>query len=230
MKSTFKLLLIVLLACHQLLAQETSLLQNQCFRWSEKSGVRLSISFDDAGKFEWKVTHVYSCTSKLNVYGRGRYAVVGDSVLLRFDSIPNRNSECKITTVADQDSSLDVDISVWDEEGLSMNDLTFSWGISKKRGRRITSEFYHQKFDKSIHHSFIPLTRINFLRIEKEGFYWADIEINDFNNDLFIDVTMRPKPDVDAFEFICNTKLGLLLISDSEMLLNNEVLVRQGCK
>ena len=68
------------------------------------------------------------------------------------------------------------------------------------------------------------------MRIEKEGFYWADIEINDFNNDLFIDVTMRPKPDVDAFEFICNTKLGLLLISDSEMLLNNEVLVRQGCK
>jgi len=229
MKCDFKLLLFVVFAGHQVFAQDVSLLQNQCFRWSEKNGGYLNISFDDAGKFEWKVNHLYSCSSKLHVYGRGRYAVVGNSVLLHFDSIPNRSSEAIITSVSNQDSSLDVGISVWDENGFPMDNLTFSCGVSKKRGRRNTSEFYHQKFDKSIHHSF--LTRLHFLRIEKEGFYWADIEINDLNNDLFVHVTMRPKPDVDAFEYISNADLRLLLISGGEMLLYNEVLlVRQNCR
>lgn len=230
MKCIVKLLLILLFAGHQLLAQETILLQNQCFRWSEKNGGYLRVSLDDAGKFEWKGSHLHSCTSKLHLYGRGSYAVVGDSVLLRFDSIPNRNSECKITSVAYQDSSLDVDINVWDEEGLPMNDLTFSWGISKKKGRRTIPEFHMRKFDKSIYHSFGLLTRFNYLRIEKEGFYPADIDAKAINSDVLIHVIMRHKPDVDAFEYICNTEL-VLLIFGNELVFNNEMIfVRQSCR
>jgi|GEM_PF-3422719 len=224
------LMLIALFVGHQLLAQDAASFQNQCFRWSEKSGGRLSISLDDAGKFEWKGSHLHSCTSKLNVYGRGCYLVVGDSVLLRFDSIPNRNSECKITLGADQDSSLDVDISVWDEESLPMNDLTFSWGISKKKGRRTIPEFHMRKFDKSIYHSFGLLTRFNYLRIEKEGFYAADIDAKAINSDALIHVIMRHKPDVDAFEYICNTELVLLILGN-ELVFNNEMIfVRQSCR
>lgn len=176
------------------------------------------LSLDKDYHFEFIIDETYDCTPAYAYYGKGNYQVSEDAILLVFDSIPTLVSSCQIDSSVTQHQFSTVDIKVFDQSNQPMDGLALSWGKSIQRGRSIIPRFFEQKFDQTTQLKLDAKTDLNFVRIEKDGYYWAEIPIPAFpSKDYQITVILRPKPAVLAQSYISNTAFSLFRYSNCEL-------------
>lgn len=212
-------------------AQTTKYL-NEDYYWVDKDTINFAkIKFEENGKFEFIEDNVYDCTHTFSIYGRGEYQIINDSILFVFDSIPNLESECKLDSTINEDEYSNLKINVLDENGEKIKNAKLKWGKPKRKRRWITAQFFEEQFDESIKLKFKNNEKVNFVRIEKEGFYWGEIKIPEHpNKDYKIEIVLRPKPKVESRSYISNTKSKLAILSNCEIQFYNErKLKKESC-
>lgn len=221
--------LLIILA--NVLQAQTAKYLNEDFCWIDKDTIiSAKIKFKENGKFELIEDNFYDCTPTFSIYGRGEYQIIEDSILFVFDSIPHLKSECRIDSTNNNDEYSNLSISVFDYDGKRVKNAKLHWGKPKKKRRRITAQFFETEFDERIELKFMNNEEVNFVRIEKEGYYWGEILIPNYpNKDYEVKVILRPKPKVKSRNYISNTKGKLKIISDCEIQYREIKLKKESC-
>lgn len=186
----------------------------------------IQIKFDQK-KFEFIIDNLHDCTPAYLYYGKGSYEIKDDSIQLFFDSIPTLNSISKLDSIPNEDKMLNIQIEINDQNGMDINDLTLVWGIQKKRAWARMKSF-NEQFSKGIKLILKPNQKLSYLRVQKGGYYRADIALPQrFNQDYFVKVTMNPKPQVESSQYFSNTEITLKIVSTSEIQLDGAILKQE---
>lgn len=216
-----KVLVLLLILSNRVQAQ----MAHSSYKWMDKDSTScMKIAFDEKGEFEFSGRSMFSCITAYFIYGRGKSERIGDSILLAFDSFPTLHSSSRLDSLENQDKIVDIQIKVLDEEGNLMDGLILSWGIA---GRK-RATFYRKEFHKTTQLALKRNKKLNFLRIEKEGYYWGAIEMpKKPSKDYRLEVILRPKPRMTSANFISNQVFPLAIISENELELGNGIFFRK---
>ena len=189
------------------------------FSWVDKDTFHLvKLKFEENGKFEFIEDEIYDCTPTFAIYGSGDYQIIKDSILLVFDSIPNLESESKIDSTNTDNEYSNLTINVVNEHGEKIKNAKLKWGKPKRKRKWITAQFFEEPFDESIELKFKNNEEVNFVGIEKEGYYWCAIKIPKRpNKDYKVEAVLRPKPMVASRFYYSNIKFKLGILSDCEI-------------
>jgi hypothetical protein len=92
------------------------------------------------------------------------------------------------------------------------------WGKPKIKRKWIISEFFEQQFDEFATLRFRYNQQVNYIRIEKKGYYWGEIELpKRLHKDYNIEVVLRPKPMIKSSSYISNAKIKVARLSEYEI-------------
>jgi len=225
-----QLIFLSIILANVLQAQTTKLMSGD-FDWEDKESVYLmKLKFEENGKFELIQDSYYDCTPAYVNYGRGEYQILEDSILLVFDSIPTLKSTCQIDSIGNTDEYSNLSITVVNQNGEKMQNVALHWGKPKKWRKRTRFQFFEAPFDDAIALKFENNETINFVRIEKEGFYPCKINIPKHpNKDYIIEVVLRPEP-VQSRYYTSNLKAIVAVLSECEIqYFNGRTLKKKSC-
>ena len=109
-------------------------------------------------------------------------------------------------------------ITVFDQRGENIKDVELHWGMPKKKRRWVTTQFFEEQFDDEIELKFSKDEKVDFVRIEKEGYYQMEIPVPEYPiKDYKVEVILRPKPKVKSRYYISNTEGKSAIISGCEI-------------
>lgn len=204
---------------------------NENYYWSD-STCNMRLELYENKNFEFFADSYFDCTPAFLYYGKGIYEFEKDSIHFHFDSIPQEKSDCLIKSLLNRDEISHIRIKVFDPNGKRVDSLTLRWGKPKKEGNITYAEFFSRTFDEKVELQLQKNEKVNFVRIEKKGFFWANIELpQGLDQDYQIDVTLRPKPQVDSAQYMQGGSVKLPILSDCEILSfdGTSILKREGC-
>ena len=212
-----------------MLKAQTAEYLNEDFYWADKDTIAMAkMKFRENGNFEFIIDNLYDCTPTYQMYGKGHYNFHEDSIHLSFDSIPTLQSSSNIDSIKNDDKIVRIQINVVDEKGINLNGLNLSWGKPKKRWGWITTKFFDKAFDKETILELKINKELNYMRIEKEGYYWGNIKLpKKPNKDYMVEVILRPKPKTKSFQYFSNEEINLKVISECEIQFNNELILKK---
>ena len=92
-------------------------------------------------------------------------------------------------------------------------------------------EFFDRKFDANTQLNLKVNKSLNFIRVEKDGYYSGEINIPKRPiQDYKAKVILRPKPSINSLQFISNTIDKLKIISECEIQFYDDVkLKNESC-
>lgn len=198
-----------------------------CFTDSIKNKIILKLNKNN--QFEFIIDSGFDCTPAYSVYGKGQFETNKDSITLIFDSIPNLKSTHTIDSIDNNDNTTDINFRVINEDQKELTDLNLSWGKPRKKGVRITSEFFSKKFNNLDMIKFQKNEKINFLRVEKSGYFDEDIDLSKIRTkDYFVQVLLRPKPNIQSQTYISNKNIRFKILTDKTIELQEEIHLQKG--
>ncbi|MEN0045963.1 MAG: hypothetical protein AAF806_02780 [Bacteroidota bacterium] len=209
-------------------SQEINYLEGSYILENINTGSITRIELEDNNFFQYMIDDRFDCTPAFIMYGKGKYKILEDSIHLAFDSIPSLKSESQLDSIPIKDDSVNVFITVVDETNQLLDDATLRWGKPKRKGRWLTTEFFQKQFDGRVALKLKVRKELNFVSIEREGYHSCTIDIpRNPSNNYGAKAIMRAKPRIAAKYYISNETLILKLLSECEIELNNESVLRK---
>jgi len=226
-----KFILILMILANMLQGQTIKSLTEDFYWIDNDTRSIVKFKFEENGKFELIIDSRDDCTSDYIKYGKGNYKIINDSIQIFFDSISTLKSTSKIDSIENVDNIVNLQIKVKDQHGMKLNDLNLSWGKPKKRWGWTTTKFFDKDFNKETQLELRVNKELNYLRVEKKGYYWCIVKLPKRpNKDYSIEVVLRPKPKVRSFQYFSNEENKLRIISECEIQFDeNIILKKESC-
>lgn len=119
----------------------------------------------------------------------------------------------------------------WSAKTMANSPLGTTWSSPRKRtGKWIRASFFEKEISNLSELTFKKNEEINFIRIEKKGYHWAEIKIpKNPSKDYKVLVTLNLKAEITSRFYISNTKINCYFKSDCEILFNKLILKEQDC-
>ncbi len=227
-----KIILFLLLWTNILPAQSNVYIGEDYYWESKESPILGMIDFDENGLFELVEIDPTNCSPYYFNYGKGKYQLKNDSILFVFDSIPYLKSICELDSIKNNDEFSNLQIQVVDVNNNPVDNATLSWGKPKKKRKWTTSQFFKEQFNRTTEIKFQNNERINFIRVEKEGFYSARIKIpKQPNKDYKTKIILHPKPITQSSNYISNTRMEFPILSECEIeFYNKRKFKKESCQ
>lgn len=229
-KMKIKFVLILIYLANTLSGQIAESVSDEVYFWRD-SQYFIKVNLGSSQKFEFIINDYDDCTPAFAFYGEGSFKIDGDSILFHFDSIPQTKSTSETDSILNEDEIVDIKIRVVDQNGASLEKLTLSWGKPITKGKWTSAAFFSRPFNANVVLQLYKYEKMNFVRIEKEGFDWADIKLpTTLDKDYFVKVTLRPEPEVRSNQYLPSGMVKFPIFSNCEIgSFEGKVLKKESC-
>ena len=206
----------------------TNIYGNYCLKDSSWRIYKLKLTTNNQFEFIYDSN---DCTSDYTSYGKGQFEIGIDSITLNFDSIPNRRSSHTIDSVDNADNSVNIQLRVINEDLKALTNIDLIFGKNKKQRLINFKKNAIVKFDSIYTINLQKSEKIYFMNIEKDGYYTEYLGSSKIRTkDYFIEVVLRPKPNIPSLDFISNSKEKFRIMPDSSIeLYENSYLKKENC-
>lgn len=220
-----------LMILNTLVAQSPKLTVGE-YLWSDKDSFSFGkINIDQTGELEFLLYNVHDCTNSQSIYGKGKYRTLNDSIIIDFDTIPQKKSEHSMISIINKDEYLNIKIQVVDQNKKPISNLKLHWRIARNKNKRKAFDFFEKEFNDSTVLNLSVKEKLEFIQIKKDGYFSSNIIMpKNISDDFDFFITLRPKPRILAGNYISGKTLKFSLISDCVIKLSDKMeLKNESC-